>query len=69
MNPEDYTAEQKKDIEERVAKARKMLEELQLKPSASVSTVNIGDDVFAQKVQPYLQDVKYASTLSPIQDV
>lgn len=69
MNPVEYTDSQKKDISDRVAKAQKMLEELQLHPAAQVSVVNIGEDVFAQKVVSYLQDDKYSSKLSPIQDV
>lgn len=69
MNPSEYSEEQKKDISERVAKAHKFLEELNLHPAASVSVVNLGDDVFAQKVVSYLQDDKYSSKLSPIQDV
>lgn len=65
MNPEAYSEEEKKDIEDRVAKARMALEDLQLKPSASISASNIGDDVFALKVAPYLQDTKYSPKLSP----
>lgn len=67
MNPESYSSEQQKDIAERVEKARVFLVEQQLQPSAQVSIVNLGDDVFAQKVQPYLQDTKYAPKLSDIQ--
>lgn len=63
MNPQDLTSDQRKDIEDRVAKAKKALEDLQLKPTASVQSVNLGDDVFAQKVIVYLQDSKF---LSPI---
>lgn len=64
MNPNDLNAEQRKDIEERVAKASKMLEELKLTPKASVQAVNSGDDVFSTKVIVYLEDNKY---LSPLQ--
>jgi hypothetical protein len=67
MNPKDFTEEQLKDIAERIDKARTMLSELQLRPSASVSVENIGDDVFATKVVPYLHDTKFAPTISPIQ--
>lgn len=67
MNSTDYSPEEQKDIEERVAKARKALEELELRPSCTVQMFNIGDDVFAPKVIPFLQDTKYAPTLSPIQ--
>ena len=64
MNPSDYSDDMKADINERVAKAKKLLEELQLQPQASVQSVNMGDDIFAQKVIVYLQDTRY--TKSPI---
>lgn len=63
MNPDNYSPEQKRDIEERVLKASKLLEELHLKPTASVQSVNVGDDVFSQKVIVYLQDTKYTSPI------
>ena len=63
MDKNQLTPEQVKDIEERVAKAAAFLKELQLQPQASVQAMNMGDDVFAQKVIVYLQDQKY---LSPI---
>lgn len=63
MNPNDLSLEQRNDIEERVAKAKKVLEDLQLQPTASVRAVNTGDDTFATKVIVYLADQKY---LSPI---
>lgn len=65
MNPSDYSEDMKADINERVAKATKLLEELQLQPQASVQSVNMGDDVFAQKVVVYLADKKYVK--SPVQ--
>lgn len=65
----NYTAEQIKDITEREAKALAFLKEQQLTPSAVVQKINIGDDVFVDKVVPYLQDIKYAPTPSPIQKV
>jgi len=55
----EYTKEQQAEITERVDKAKKMLEELQLQPMAQVQAINVGDDIFAQKVIVYLQDVKY----------
>lgn len=67
MNPESYSPEQQKDILERVEKAKKALEELQLRPSSSVSATNTGDDVFSLKVISYLQDTKFTPTASPIQ--
>ena len=67
MNPSDYTKEQIKDIAERVDKARTMLAELHLNPSATVAIESLGNDVFATKVIPYLADTLYAPTISPIQ--
>jgi len=63
MDKNQLTPAQVKDIEERVAKAAAFLKELQLQPQASVQAMNMGNDVFAQKVIVYLQDQKY---LSPI---
>lgn len=67
MNSHEYTEEEKKDIEERVEKAKTMLAELNLQPSAQVQKVNTGNDIFADKVIPFLQDTKYTPKLSPIQ--
>lgn len=63
MDVDQLSKEQREDIEERVAKAKKVLEDLQLRPTAGVQVVNMGDDVFAQKIVVYLADLKY---LSPI---
>lgn len=60
-----YTPEQIADIKEREEKALKALTDLQLNPSAIVQKVNIGQDVFADKVIPYLQDLKYANPETP----
>lgn len=57
-----YTEEQKKEIKEREAKALAFLKELQLTPACQVIKVNIGDDTFADKFIPYLQDTKYPPT-------
>lgn len=63
MNPEDFTAEQRKDIESRVEKAKKLLDELLLQPACIMQPVNIGDDTFALKPIPFLQDTKYSSPI------
>lgn len=63
MNPEDYSPEQKKDITERVEKAKKLLEELQLQPGCIVQAINTGNDVFGFQPIAYLQDTKYTSPL------
>lgn len=55
----EYTKEQIKDIKEREAKALEMLKELELTPAAQIYKINAGNDIFADKVQPYLQDLKY----------
>ena len=56
---EKYTQEQIKDIKERELKALEMLKELQLTPAAQIYKVNIGNDTFADKLIPYLADIKY----------
>ncbi len=65
MPKENYTPEQVTDIEERVKEANAVLEKLQLCVGAMLSKVNLGDDVFGDKVVCYLQDKKYAATPSP----
>lgn len=68
----DYTPEQVEDITKREKAAIEYLKENQLTPAAGVSKVNIGGDMFVDKVQPFLQDTKYTKkeeVVSPIQDV
>lgn len=67
MNPEQYSEAEQKDIEERIEKAKMALADLKLQPSAQVYKINMGDDTFADKIVPYLQDTKYQSIPSPIQ--
>lgn len=67
MNPDLYTKEQKDDISERVEKAKTLLKDLQLYPSAVVQKVNLGEDTFADKVICYLADTKFTPTKSPLQ--
>ncbi len=55
----NYTEEQKNDIQEREKKALEILKELQLTPAVAVQKVNIGNDVFVDKLIPFLQDSKY----------
>lgn len=54
-----YTPEQIKDVKEREARALKVLGELYLTPAISMQAVNIGNDTFAMKPIPYLQDTLY----------
>lgn len=74
----EITPEQRKDIEERVAKAATILKELQLVPAVQTSSVNLGgidpkfNGIFGTYLQCFLQDTKYAempknSVESPIQ--
>lgn len=66
MTKTDYTPEQITDIQERVEKAKTALKELQLRPAVAVQAVNVGQDIFAMKNIPYLQDEKYTPTASPL---
>lgn len=56
-----YTDEQVKDIEGREQKALQFLIEMELTPSAVLQAVNLGNDIFATKVIPFLKDTKFAS--------
>lgn len=56
---EKYTEEQVLDITTREKKAIEMLKELKLTPSAIIHKVNVGNDVFGDKVTPYLADTRY----------
>lgn len=60
MDKEAYTPEQQKDIEDRVVKAANFIKENDLTLAAQVYKINVGNDVFADKVIPFLQDVKYS---------
>lgn len=62
-----YTKEQIKDIQEREKKALEFLKELQLTPACSIVKENIGNDTFADKLYPYLADLKFTNKISPIQ--
>lgn len=63
MNPDNYSPEQKLDIEARVQKAKKLLEELQLQPACIVQAVSTGNDVFGIQPVSFLQDTKYTSPI------
>lgn len=67
MQPNEYTEEQKKDITDRVEKARVALKDLHLQPACMPNMQNMGDDVFGIKLIPYLQDTLYMPKKSPIQ--
>ena len=65
MNPSDYSETEKKEIEERVAKAIEFLKQLDLQPACWITPQNVGNDVFALKATAYLQDLRYKNP-SPI---
>lgn len=65
--PQQYDESQIADIKEREAKALAFLKELQLTPACHIQMVNIGDDTFAPKLYPYLNDLKFSSKPSPLQ--
>lgn len=64
----NYSEEEKKEITERIEKARKFLEENHLNLSAQIYFENIGNDAFATKVLPYLQDTKYDKSTSKTEE-
>lgn len=68
MNPIEYSEDQKKDINERVEKAKQFLLENNLQPGVVMQAINLRDDVFGMKPIPYLQDTFYKNVLSPIQN-
>lgn len=62
MNPTQYTPEQEADIKDREEKALETLKALDLSPAAVMTKVNLGGDVFADRVIPFLRDIKYSPT-------
>lgn len=57
---EKYNSDEIKNITDREKKCLDFLKENDMTPAASVSKINIGRDMFVDKVQPYLQDTRYA---------
>lgn len=57
-----YSEAEIKDIKEREARALKVLGELFLTPAICMQAVNIGNDTFAMKPMPYLQDTLYSKS-------
>lgn len=55
-----YTSEQVKDIEAREKEALETLKKLELTPACQIIKVNLDDDVFADRLYPYLADTKYS---------
>lgn len=55
-----YTPEQVEDINKRAEKVVAFLKENEISVAATITKVRVGEDVFADKVTPILQDTKYA---------
>lgn len=65
----NYTPEQISDVRDREEKGLAALKELNLTPAAQITKVNVGNDVFADRLIPFLQDTKYTSTPSVDKEV
>lgn len=65
----EYSEEQRKDIIAREKKGLEALKKLNLTPAAQVSKMNLGNDTFVDKVQPYLADTLYTEKKDePVQE-
>lgn len=62
-----YTQEQVDDIRAREKEALETLKRLQLSPACQIVKENLGNDVFGDRLYPYLADLKYSAKPSPIQ--
>jgi hypothetical protein len=54
-----YTQEQVDDIRAREQEALEALKRLQLTPACQITKENLGNDVFADRLYPYLADTRY----------
>jgi hypothetical protein len=63
----NYTKEQMEDITKREKECLDFLKEHQMTPSCQIQKVNVGQDTFADKLIPFLMDLKYKDIVSPIQ--
>lgn len=63
----NYTKEQIEDITKREKECLDFLKEHQMTPSCQIQKVNMGNDVFADKVIPFLMDLKYKEVVSSLQ--
>lgn len=57
----EYTQEQKADIEVRFKEAVEFLKSKEINIAASVQKINVGNDIFADKVSAFLVDTKYSN--------
>lgn len=62
-----FTPEQIEDVKAREKEALDALKRLQLTPACQIVKENLGNDVFGDRLYPYLADTKYTATASPIQ--
>lgn len=62
-----YTDEQVADIRAREKEALDTLKRLELSPACQITKENLGNDIFGDRLYPYLADTKYAPKPSPIQ--
>lgn len=67
MSNKQYSEDEIKDIRGREAEALEYLKTMKLNLACMPQLVNIGNDTFAVKLHPFLQDTKYTATVSPIQ--
>ncbi len=61
MATPQFSKEQIDDITNREKEALETLKRLQLTPACQIVKENIGNDVFADKLYPYLADTKYSN--------
>ena len=62
-----FSKEQIEDIKAREKEALEHLTRLELTPACQILKENIGNDIFGDRLYPYLQDTKYSPKESPIQ--
>jgi len=55
-----YTKEQVEDIRSREKEGLEALKKLNLTPACQIVKENLGNDVFGDRLYPYLADTKYA---------
>ncbi len=56
----ELTKEQQLDIANRVKEAHEVLKKLDLTVACQIAKENLGNDVFGDRLYPYLQDTKYS---------
>ena len=61
----EFTKKQIEDITARELKCLEFLKENQMCPSVKMVAVNVGQDCFAMKAIPFLNDLKYQENSEP----